>query len=93
MIPREIFFFEMDNAKFIEGVEYGGSTGLRNFVFEEEYVIISTVAIENDQVTMTNIIQDANLENLDTSELPILIMKNSLQFMRKNNNTLNWKCR
>ena len=39
MIPREIFFFEMDNAKFIEGVEYGGSTGLRNFVFEEEYVI------------------------------------------------------
>ena len=83
----------MDNAKFIEGVEYGGSTGLRNFVFEEEYVIISTVAIENDQVTMPNIIQDANLENLDTSELPILIMKNSLQFMRKNNNTLNWKCR
>ena len=83
----------MDNAKFIEGVEYGGSTGLRNFVFEEEYVIISTVAIENDQVTMPNSIQDANLENLDTSELPILIMKNSLQFMRKNNNTLNWKCR
>ena len=83
----------MDNAKFIEGVEYGGSTGLRNFVFEEEYVIISTIATENDQVTMPNIIQDANLENLDTSELPILIMKNSLQFMRRNNNTLNWKCR
>ncbi|RVW48934.1 hypothetical protein CK203_117172 [Vitis vinifera] len=39
----------MDNAKFIEGVEYGGSTGLRNFVFEEEYVIISTIATENDQ--------------------------------------------
>ena len=83
----------MDNAKFIEGVEYGGSTGLRNFVFEEEYVIISTIATENDQVTMPNIIQDSNLENLDTSELPILIMKNSLQFMRRNNNTLNWKCR
>ena len=83
----------MDNAKFIEGVEYDGSTGLRNFVFEEEYVIISTIATENDQVTMPNIIQDSNLENLDTSELPILIMKNSLQFMRRNNNTLNWKCR
>ena len=56
-------------------------------------MLFSTVATENDQVTMPNIIQDSNLENLDTSELPILIMKNSLQFMRRNNNTLNWKCR
>ncbi|KAL6315442.1 hypothetical protein AAG906_000734 [Vitis piasezkii] len=39
----------MGNAKFIGGVEYSGSIGLRNFVFEEEYVIISTLATENDQ--------------------------------------------
>ncbi|KAL6325878.1 hypothetical protein AAG906_038367 [Vitis piasezkii] len=39
----------MENAKFIEDVEYGGNTRLRSFVFEEKYVIILTVAIENDQ--------------------------------------------
>ena len=41
-------FFETSNAKFIKDVEYGGNTGLNSFVFEEEYVIIPTVAIEND---------------------------------------------
>ena len=46
----------MENAKFIEDVEYGGNTKLRSFVFEEEYVIILTVAIENDQVTISGII-------------------------------------
>ena len=61
----------MENAKFIEDVEYGGNTRLRSFVFEEEYVIILTVAIENDQVTISGIIQDANLENLDTPKLPL----------------------
>ena len=48
MIPQAILFFEMSNAKFIKDVEYGGNTGLSSFVFEEEYVIIPTVAIEND---------------------------------------------
>ena len=70
MILRANPFFEKGNAKFIEDVEYGGSTGLRRFVFEEEYVIIPTVAIENDQVTMLDLDKDANPENLDTLELP-----------------------
>ena len=39
-------------------------------VFEEEYVIIPTVATENDQVITPEIIYDANLENQDTPELP-----------------------
>ena len=38
----------MSNAKFMKDVEYGGSTRLRSFVFEEEYVIIPVVVIEND---------------------------------------------
>ena len=62
--------FETGNAKFIEDVEYGGSIGLRSFVFEEKYDIIPIVATENDQVTMLGIIQDANPKNLDTPELP-----------------------
>ena len=68
--PLSKSLFETGNAKFIEDVEYGGSIGLRSFVSEEEYVIIPTVAIENDQVTIPNIIQDANPKNLDTPELP-----------------------
>ena len=63
-------FFETGNAKFIEDVEYGGSIGLKRFVFEEEYVIIPIVATENVKVPMLSIIQDANPENLDTPELP-----------------------
>ena len=58
-------FFETGNAKIIKDVEYGGSTGHKSFVFEEEYVIIPTVATENVQVTMLGLIQDVNLVALD----------------------------
>ena len=68
--PSSRFFFKMGNAKFIEDVEYDGSLELRKTVFEEEYVIIPTVATENDQVFTPEIIYDANLENQDTPELP-----------------------
>ena len=70
MIHREKSFCETGNAKFIEYVEYGRIIGLRSFVFEEEYVIIPTVATKNDQITMYGIVQDANPENLNTLELP-----------------------
>ena len=46
--PLSKSFFEMGNAKFIKDVKYGGSTGLRSFVFEDEYVIIPIVATKND---------------------------------------------
>ena len=71
MIHREKSFFETGNAKFIEYVEYGRIIGLRSFIFEEEYVIIPTIATKNDQITMFDIIQDAYQENLDTLELPL----------------------
>ncbi|RVW94939.1 hypothetical protein CK203_034627 [Vitis vinifera] len=51
----------MDNAKFIEGVEYGGSTGLRNFVFEEEYVIFY-IATENDQMDVKTVFLNGDNE-------------------------------
>ena len=60
----------MGNAKFIEDVEYVGSSELKKIVFEEEYVIIPTVATENDKVITPDIVYDANLENQDTLELP-----------------------
>ncbi|KAL6316492.1 hypothetical protein AAG906_018195 [Vitis piasezkii] len=55
-------------TKFIEDVEYGGSTRLRRFVFEDECVIIPSVATKSDQITMSGIDQDANPKNLDTLE-------------------------
>ena len=70
MILRANPFFEKGNAKFIEDVEYSGSTRLRSFVFENEYVIIPTIATKNVYVTMSGIIQDASPENLNTLELP-----------------------
>ena len=59
------------NAKFIEDVEYSGSTKLRNVVFEEEYVTISTLAIDNEQVIAPVIMQDANIDNQDALEISI----------------------
>ena len=41
-------FFEIGNAKFNEDVEYGGSSELKKIVFKEEYVIIPTIATENN---------------------------------------------
>ncbi|KAL6320219.1 hypothetical protein AAG906_004728 [Vitis piasezkii] len=52
--PSSKSFFETGNAKFIEDVEYGGSTKLRSFVFEEEYVIIPTITTENVQMDVKN---------------------------------------
>ena len=46
--PSSKSFSETSKVKFIEDVEYGGSTGLRSFVFEDEYVIIPIVATKND---------------------------------------------
>ena len=48
--PSSRSFFETGNAKFIEDIEYGGSSELRKIFFEEEYIIIPTVATKNDQV-------------------------------------------
>ena len=61
--PSRKSFFETSNAKFIEDAEYGGSSELMNFVFEEEYVIIPIIANKNDQVIISNIIPNANPDN------------------------------
>ena len=82
----------MGNVKFIGDAENSGSYKLRNFVFEEKYVTIPTTATKNDQVITYDIIQDANLDNQDTIELPLAHIEEPNSFMRRNNNNLNWKC-
>ena len=53
----------MMNPKFIEDVENGGSTQLKNGVFEEEYVNILIVAIRNDMVFADIITPKACINN------------------------------
>ena len=50
----------MGNARFFEDVEFAGGDKVRDFVFEEKCVTIPTVAIDNDQTSIFDIVQDPN---------------------------------
>ncbi|KAJ9561477.1 hypothetical protein OSB04_006637 [Centaurea solstitialis] len=62
--PTTKSFFESGNARFLEDVEFGGEDKIRNVVFEEEEdqvhsSSIPTSAIDNDQVLIPIVVQDA----------------------------------
>ncbi|KAJ9538265.1 hypothetical protein OSB04_030998 [Centaurea solstitialis] len=62
--PTTKSFFETGNARFLEDVEFGGEDKIRNVAFEEEeYQVhsssIPTSAIDNDQLLIPIIVQDA----------------------------------
>ncbi|KAJ9535448.1 hypothetical protein OSB04_un001427, partial [Centaurea solstitialis] len=62
--PTTKSFFEFGNARFLEDVEFGGEDKIRNVVFEEEEdqvhsSSIPTSAIDNDQVLIPIVVQDA----------------------------------
>ena len=40
----------MRNAKFLEDIEFGGEDKIRDIVFEEEFISLPSVVIENIQV-------------------------------------------
>ena len=42
-------FFETRNTRFFEEVEFEGRYKVRDFVFEDEFVYLPTVVIDNDQ--------------------------------------------
>ena len=42
-------FFETGNARFLEDIEFGREDKVRNIVFEEEFVSLPMVAIDNGQ--------------------------------------------
>ena len=54
--------FEMGNAQFFKDVEFVGRDKDRDFVFEEECVTIPTITIDNDQTSIPDIVQKANLD-------------------------------
>ncbi|KAF2315692.1 hypothetical protein GH714_040221 [Hevea brasiliensis] len=59
--PMTKSIFETGNARFFEDVEFVGGERLKDFVFEEEYVDIPLIAMENDQEQfhIPDIIQEA----------------------------------
>ena len=63
--------FETRNARFFEDVEFAGVDNIRDFVFEEENVNTPTVAIDNDQTSITEIIQEENPDEDNDEETSI----------------------
>ena len=49
----------MENAKFLEDIEFEGEDKVRDIVFKEEFIPLPSVAIENDQASTPDFIQDA----------------------------------
>ena len=63
--------FETRNTQFFEDIEFAGGDNIRDFGFEEEYVNIPTIAIDHDQTSITDIVQEANLDQ-DNDEEPLI---------------------
>ena len=63
--------FESRNARFFKDVKFVGGDKVRDFVFREECVNIPTFSINNDQASITDIVQDANLDQDNVEESPI----------------------
>ena len=70
--PATRSFFEMSNAKFIEGVELSRREPLRNVVFEEESVSIPIIMTEHGHIMFDDTIQNVQsiTEIEDTLEIP-----------------------
>ena len=71
--PTTRSFFETRNVRFLEDVEFGGEENkVRNIVFEEEFVSLPIVVIDNDYALIPDIVQNANPAPEDNNEfLPI----------------------
>ena len=62
MIPLLGHFFETGNARLLEEVEFEGEDKSRDIVFEEEFISLPTVAIDDDQELIPDIVHEANLD-------------------------------
>ena len=70
--PTTKSIFETGNARFFEGVEFDRGDKDRDFAFEEEYVDIPTAVIDIDQAPIPYIVQEANPNQNNIQEPPIL---------------------
>ena len=70
--PTTKSIFETGNARFFEDVELDGGDKDRGFSFEEEYVDIPTVVIDIDQAPIPDIVQEADPNQNNIQEPPVL---------------------
>ena len=66
----------MGNAQFFEDVEFAGGERPNDFVFEEKYVDIPQVAIDNDQdqASIPDIIQEATPDQDNINQFPVQVV-------------------
>ena len=69
MIPQVDLFSKWEMQNLLRMLNMVGVQNLGKLSLKE-YVIIPTIATENDQVITPEIIYNENLENQDTPELP-----------------------
>ena len=60
--PTTKSLFEMGNARFFEEVEFEEKDKARDIVFEEEFISLPTVDIDDDQELILDNVQEANME-------------------------------
>ena len=70
--PTTKSIFETENARFFEDVEFDRGDKDRDFDFEEEYVDIPTAVIEIDQAPIHDIVQEADPNQNNIQEPPVL---------------------
>ena len=69
--PSNKSFFETGNARFLEDIEFEGEDKVRNIVFEEEIIqISSSIAINNDQEQIYDNVPEINQDHQDNVEEP-----------------------
>ena len=69
--PTTRLFFETDNAQFLEKVEFEGEYKVRNIIFEEEFISLPIVVIDDDRELIPDIVQETNLKQDLVDPLPI----------------------
>ena len=76
--PTTKSIFETGTAMFFEDIEFWGRNKVKDFVFEEEFISIPTIAFDNDQASIPDIDQVAsaghqdNIEQLPTQDEGII---------------------
>ena len=71
-------FFETGNARFLEEVEFEREDKSRDIVFEEEFISLPIVAIDDDQELIPDIFQEANPEQDIIDPLSIQVEQTQL---------------
>ncbi|TYK04878.1 Retrovirus-related Pol polyprotein from transposon TNT 1-94 [Cucumis melo var. makuwa] len=67
--PTLKLFFEIENAKFLEGVEFEGEDDIKKVVFKEKLVSLPNVGIDDVQTPIPNFTMEPIIEQ-DNNEVP-----------------------